>query len=53
MSVISYLHKIGEFHDVTQSFVIKKSLQGLRKIGDKKDTRLPITYSILQLLKAM
>lgn len=23
MSVISYLHKIGEFHDVTQSFVIK------------------------------
>lgn len=52
MSVISYLHKIGEFHDVTQSFVIKKSLQGLRKMGDKRDTRLPITYSILQQLIA-
>lgn len=52
MSVIIYLHKIGGFHDVTQSFVIKKPLQCLRKIGDKRDTRLPITYLILQQLIA-
>lgn len=50
MSVISYLHKLNGFKDLSQSFVIKKSLEGLRKVHGASDTRLPITYSILQQL---
>ena len=50
ISVISYLHKLAGLEDLSHSFVVKKSLQGLRKLQGKPDTRLPITYSILKIL---
>lgn len=50
ISVLSYMHNLGGFVDLTQSFVIKKSLQGLKKLTGKSDTRLPITLSILEQL---
>ena len=48
ISILSYIHNMGGFPDFTQNFVIKKSLQGLKKLTSKSDTRLPITFSILK-----
>ena len=54
VSAISYYHKIRtcNFFDPTQNFVVKKCLQGYQKIKQHKDTRKPITSSILSKLIA-
>ena len=47
VSAISFQHKSGNFSDPTDSFVIKKILKGVHKLGSKPDVRLPITSEIL------
>ena len=46
---IGFKHKIAGFPDPTDSFIIRKMLEGLnRDIGHARDLRLPITISHLQ-----
>ena len=47
MSALSYFHKIKGFPDPTQSFVIRKCLQGYQKERATNDQRKPITLNIL------
>ena len=50
-SALSYIHKIRGIQDNTQSFIVKKALQGLhRSRGVTADPRTPLTLSILQLV---
>lgn len=52
ISAISYVHKLINLPDPTQAFVTKKILKGCQALGQRKDTRLPITAPILQKLLA-
>ena len=47
ISALSYFHKIKGFPDPTQSFVIRKCLQGYQKERATNDQRKPITLNIL------
>ena len=47
MSSISYIHKIRDFTDPTQSFLIKKILEGFKRLKSTKDIRAPITKELL------
>ena len=47
ISASSYFHKIKGFPDPTQSFVIKKCLQGYQKERATNDHRKPIALNIL------
>jgi hypothetical protein len=49
-SIIAYYHKLLQFRDPTQSFLIKKILVGVSKSIPSKDLRSPITPSLLQAL---
>ena len=47
-SALSFFSKINDWEDCTQKFVVKKLLEGTRRSqGNRKDTRLPITSSLL------
>lgn len=49
ISALSYIHKLRGIQDNTQSFIVKKALQGLhKKRGVTIDPRIPLTLSILQ-----
>ena len=50
ISTLNYVQKMANFEDISQNFVIKKMLQGYRKMKAQADTRLPITPSILKQL---
>ena len=50
ISVRSYYHKLGNYQDLTQNFIVRKTLNGYEKLRSAKDTRLPITSSILKML---
>ena len=47
LSALSFVHKLVEKVDPTESFLIKKLLMGSRKLRQQKDVRLPITTGIL------
>ena len=47
LSAISYEHKIRQFQDPTESFIVKKCLKGYQKLKSSNDVRLPITPEIL------
>ena len=47
ISALSFVHKLLMAFDPTDTFVIKKMLQGCKKLKCQFDTRLPITLSIL------
>ena len=47
LSAVSYIHKIKHYSDPTQSFLIKKILDGLKRLRSRSDIRAPITYDIL------
>ena len=47
MSAISFIHKINEWPDPTQSFFLKKLLKGIHNMKGRVDCRLPITKDIL------
>jgi hypothetical protein len=38
----------NNLEDRTQSFILKKMLQGMQRLDKKKDSRKPITIDILQ-----
>lgn len=48
VSGISFRHKIANMHDHTGTFVIKKLLEGCRRIKPQIDSRAPITDTILK-----
>ena len=47
MSALSFIFKLGNYPDVPQHFIIRKMLQGFKKLRSTSDSRLPITPSIL------
>lgn len=47
VSALGYTFKMGNFEDITQHFIIKKTLQGYQKLTQTPDSRLPITPAIL------
>lgn len=50
LSAISFFHKLLEFNDPTNHFIVKKIMAGAQKMHKKVDTRIPITSEILQKL---
>ncbi len=50
LSAVAYFHKINDHPDPTSSFLIKKMVQGARKMRPTADIRAPITPSILHRL---
>ena len=46
VSAIGYVHKLAGTYDPASSFLVKKSLQAIRKMQHSCDTRLPITEDI-------
>lgn len=54
MSALSYLMQIKGHSDITQHFIISKTLRGYTKLKRSKDSRLPITPIILKgLIKSL
>lgn len=48
LSGIGFFCKLNNFEDVTQNFIVKKALEGVRRSRPRaKDSRLPITFDIL------
>ena len=47
IAALSFVHKINSWPDPTQSFVIKKLREGLKRQGHRADRRQPITYQLL------
>ncbi|XP_048753445.2 uncharacterized protein LOC125664646 [Ostrea edulis] len=47
ISALSYVHKLLDVKDPTQSFIVKKLLRGCHKLNPSKDSRLPVTKEIL------
>lgn len=47
ISAIGYNCKIMNVPDVTQNFIVKKVLEGMKRLKRRADTRLPITPRIL------
>ncbi|XP_062600583.1 uncharacterized protein LOC134262215 [Saccostrea cucullata] len=53
ISALSYVHKLMNLPDPTQTFIVKQLLKGCHKLLPSQDSRLPITKDILQkLIKA-
>lgn len=48
ISAIAFQCKILDKNDVTQHFIVKKCLEGMRRLKSRSDSRLPITENILQ-----
>ena len=47
MSAISFVHKLRNIDDPVDSFIIRKLLEGFKRLQSKKDLRAPITEDIL------
>lgn len=47
VSALSYIHKIVNAPDPTQTFIVRKLLKGCHKLLPSQDARLPITLSIM------
>lgn len=47
VSAIGFECKSKDLDDVTRNFLVVKMLEGMKRLSVKKDTRLPITHSIL------
>ncbi|XP_062574792.1 uncharacterized protein LOC134236633 [Saccostrea cucullata] len=50
VSALSYLHKLLNLPDPTQTFIVRKLLKGCSRLLPSQDTRLPITKEILHKL---
>ena len=46
-SAIGYMHKICNVPDPSNSFIVKQLLKGSAKLRESKDSRLPITQTLL------
>ena len=47
MSAVSFVHKVRNLDDPIESFVLKKLLEGFKRLQSRKDLRAPITEDIL------
>lgn len=47
ISGISFYHKLRDINDPTATFIVKKLLEGCKRIRPRKDVRAPITEEIL------
>lgn len=47
LSALSFVHKLRSLEDPTDSFLIKKILEGFKRLQSRKDVRAPITEDIL------
>jgi hypothetical protein len=48
ISGMSFYHKVNDFEDTTQKFVIRKMIEGIKRSKSKRsDTRLPISRDLL------
>ena len=47
MSGISFQHKVNDLYDPTKSFVVKKLLEGCKRVRRLNDIRAPITTTVL------
>ena len=45
---LNYLHKLHDFYNLTDNFIIKKVLEGYQRKRRSDDIRAPITYKILE-----
>lgn len=50
LSAIAYIHKINNWPDPTNSFIVKKMKEGFRRLEPHSDSRFPITFPILSRL---
>ena len=50
MSAIAFAHKANGWKNPSDSFIIKKIIEGCRRDNPNKDIRHPITYNILKQL---
>lgn len=50
LSALSFKQKVEQIEDNTNNFLVKKLLIGFRKLKNNTDSRLPITFSILNKL---
>lgn len=50
VSALGYIHRLQNMPDPTEVFVVKRMLRSVHKMGRKRDSRLPITESILNKL---
>jgi len=49
ISGLNFFHKLRNYGDITEAFIVQKMLTGMRRSKSKsKDSRLPITYNILK-----
>lgn len=48
VSGISFFLKVNSWPDITEAFIVRKMLKGLRNKSPSKDTRLPITLEMLK-----
>lgn len=48
MSGISFYNKLNELEDNTQRFIVRKLLDGYKRLSSNKDSRLPISRSLLR-----
>ena len=53
MSAISFLHKINNWSDPTNAFIIKKLKEGSRRVSSNPDNRRPITFPLLKAIVGM
>lgn len=50
LSAISCFHKIQNYPDATQNFIVRKMLDGIRRTRRSEDTRYPISLELLKRL---
>lgn len=50
ISSLSFIFQLGNYQDISQTFLIKKMLKGFHKSKPTSDPRLPITPEILSVL---
>jgi site-specific recombinase XerD len=47
ISGLNYYHKLSEFYDIAQNFIVKKILEGCHRKRRTKDKRAPLTFNVL------
>jgi hypothetical protein len=50
MSAISCIHKLSNFSDPTDSYLVRRLVQGCKRLSLSSDSRLPVTADILRQL---
>ncbi|XP_069139157.1 integrase/recombinase xerD homolog [Argopecten irradians] len=48
LAAISYIHKLHNWEDPTSLFIVKRALEGFKRLKGTPDVRAPITYDLLE-----